>query len=60
MWLLRDTKFYFECWKIYQQEAACKESTTSDSAGLVDFVIRLANSVSDLPDGQVISFEEFE
>ena len=32
----------------------------SDSAGLVDFAIRLANSVSDLPDGQVISFEEFE
>ena len=32
----------------------------SDSPGLVDFVIRLVNSVFNLPDGQVMFFEQFE
>ena len=32
----------------------------SDSQGLVDFVIGLVNSVFNLPDGQVMLFEEFE
>ena len=32
----------------------------SDSLGLVDFAIGLANSVFNLPDGQVMFFEEFE
>ena len=32
----------------------------SDSPGLVDFVIRLVNSVLQLPDGQVKFFEEFK
>ena len=31
-----------------------------DSPGLVDFAIRLVNSVINLPDGHVIFFEEFE
>ena len=31
-----------------------------DSPGLVDFAIRLVNSVINLPDVQVIFFEEFE
>ena len=31
----------------------------SDSPGLVDFAIRLVNSVINLPDGQVNFFEEF-
>ena len=31
-----------------------------DSSGLVDFAIRLVNSVCNLPDGQVMFFEEFE
>ena len=31
----------------------------SDSPGLVDFAIRLVNSVLNLPDGQVKYFEEF-
>ena len=30
------------------------------SPGLVDFVIGLVNSVFNLPDGQVMFFEEFE
>ena len=32
----------------------------SDSLGLVDFVIGLVNSVFNLPEGQVMYFEEFE
>ena len=32
----------------------------SDSPGLVDFAIGLVNSVLNLPDGQVMCFEEFE
>ena len=32
----------------------------SDSQGLVDFAIGLVNSVFNLPDGQVMFFEEFE
>ena len=39
----------------------CKESSTSDSPGLVDFAIGLVNiSVINLPDGQVKCFEEFK
>ena len=36
------------------------KKVVSDSPGLVDFAIRLDNSVFDLPDGQVMFFEEFE
>ena len=32
----------------------------SDSPGLVDFAIGLENSVFNLPDGQVMFFEEFK
>ena len=32
----------------------------SDSLGLVDFAIRLVNSVFNFPDGQVMFFEELE
>ena len=32
----------------------------SDSSGLVDFAIGLVNSVFNLPDGQVMFYEEFE
>ena len=32
----------------------------SDSLGLVDFAIGLVNSVFNLPDGQVMFYEEFE
>ena len=34
------------------------KKVVSDSPGLVDFVIRLVNSVFNLPNGQVMSFEE--
>ena len=36
------------------------KKVVSDSLGLVDFTIGLVNSVFNLPDGQVIFFEEFE
>ena len=52
----------------YQPPVICPHRThiqhakkvVSDSPGLVDFVIGLVNSVFNLPDGQVMIFEEFE
>ena len=39
----------------------CKESSVvSDSPGLVDFAIRLLNSVINLPNGQVKFFDKFK
>ena len=38
----------------------CAKKVMSDSPGLVDFAIRLVNSVFNLPDGQIMFFEEFE
>ena len=36
------------------------KKVVSDSPGLVDFAIRLVNSVFNLPNGQVMFFEEFD
>ena len=36
------------------------KKVVSDSPGLVDFAIGLVNSVFNLPDGQVMFFEESE
>ena len=36
------------------------KKVVSDSLGLVDFAIGLVNSVFNLPDGQVMFYEEFE
>ena len=36
------------------------KKVVSDSPGLMDFAIGLVNSVFNLPDGQVMFFEEFE
>ena len=36
------------------------KKVVSDSPGLVDFSIGLVNSAFNLPDGQVMFFEEFE
>ena len=38
----------------------CAKKVLSDSPGLVDFAIGLVNSVFNLPDGQVMFYEEFE
>ena len=42
---------------LYNQRA---KKVLSDSPGLVDFAIGLVNSVFNLPDGQVMCYEEFE
>ena len=44
--------------KMHVQPA--KKLVVSDSPELVDFVIGLVNSVFNLPNGQVMFFEEFE
>ena len=36
------------------------KKVVSDCPGLVDFAIDLVKSVFNLPDGQVVSFEEFK
>ena len=36
------------------------KKVVSDSPGLVDFAIGLVNSIFNLPDGQVMFYEEFE
>ena len=36
------------------------KKVASDSPGLVDFAIGLVNSVFNLPDGQLMFYEEFE
>ena len=41
---------------IYQRA----KKVLSDSPGLVDFAVGLVNSVFNLPDGQVMFYEEFE
>ena len=38
----------------------CEKKVVSDSPGLVNFAIGLVNSLFNLPDGQVMYFEEFE
>ena len=42
---------------VHRQHA---KKVVSDSPGLVDFAIGLVNSVFNLPEGQVMYFEEFE
>ena len=43
-------------WEIHQ----CAKKVMSDSSGLVDFAIGLVNSVFNLPNGQVMFFEQLE
>ena len=45
------------CFVHIQQRA---KKVVSDSPGLVDFAIGPVNSVFNLPDGQVMFYEEFE
>ena len=40
--------------------ARLAKKVVSDSQGLVDFAIGLVNSVFNLPNGQVMFFEEFK
>ena len=45
---------------VSQERFQRAKKVVSDSPGLVDFAIGLVNSVVNLPDGQVRSFEQFE
>ena len=48
----------FVMWTLSLEQ--CAKKVMSDSLGLLDFAIRLVNSVFNLPDGQVIFFEQFK
>ena len=50
--------YYYK--KIISIGIQCAKKVVSDSPGLVDFAIGPVNSVFNLPDGQVMFFEEFE
>ena len=55
--------FHQFCWgyNLYNWDAWQRaKKVVSDSLGQVDFVIGLVNSVFNLPDGQVMFFEEYE
>ena len=54
---LAEQHMVFRVISLRQQHA---KKLGSDSLGLVDFAIGLVNSVFNLPDGQVMCFEEFE
>ena len=45
---------------IYPMDSQCAKKVVSDSPRLVDFAIGLVNAVFNLPDWQVMFFEEFE
>ena len=50
-------------WNLHQRHKFLGQrakKVLSDSPGLVDFAIGLVNSVFNLPDGQVMFYEEFE
>ena len=50
----------FEDVFLYVLQLQRAKKVLSDSPGLVDFAIGLVNSVFNLPDGQVMVYEEFE
>ena len=54
------SKQFFGSVKFMGTHPQCAKKVVSDSLGLVDFAIGLVNFVFNLPDGQVIFFEEFE
>ena len=53
-------EFFIVLFFIRKGSTQCAKKVVSDSLGLVDFVIGLVNSVFNLPEGQVMYFEEFE
>ena len=48
------------CLNSFVDQSQRAKKVLSDSPGLVDFAIGLVNSVFNLPDGQVMFYEEFE
>ena len=47
-------------WNVKIDHIQCAKKVLFDSPGLVDFAIGLVNFVFNLPNGQVMFFEEFE
>ena len=58
MWTKEHVFMKLSTYQSQNQQHAKK--VVSDSAGLVDFATGLAKSVFNLPDGQVMFFEEFK
>ena len=54
LWLISDKTTYLN------NQSQVAKKVVSDSLELVDFAIRLVNSVFNLPNGQVMFCEEFE
>ena len=54
------TTFNSQLKEVSQRWSQRAKKVVSDSPGLVDFAIGLVKSVFNLPDGQVMFFEEFE
>ena len=51
---------YISTWYVKIKTLTAYKKVVSDSLGLVDFAIELVNSVFNLPNWQVMFFEEFE
>ena len=49
-----------QSWLVQGLLCTYAKKVVSNSSGLADFAIRLVNSVFNLPDGQLMFFEEFE
>ena len=58
LWPISDKTTYLN--NRSQVSNQCAKKVVSDSLELVDFAIRLVNSVFNLPNGQVMFCEEFE
>ena len=58
LWPISDKTTYLDTQSEVGSQRAKK--VVSDSLGLVDFAIMLVNPVFNLPNGQVMFFEEFE
>ena len=59
-WKLRFSVIHLLLVEIKKFTSQRAKKVVSDSPGLVDFAIGLVKSVFNLPDGQVMFFEEFE
>ena len=56
----KSSGFIWNCAHIFLFLAQRAKKVVTDSPGLMDFAIGLVNSVFNLPDGQVMFFEEFK
>ena len=57
---LQPPSMYMWNFRLVSGRMRCTKKVVSDSPGLVGFAIGLVNSVFNLPDRQVMFFEEFE